>query len=43
MLNIRGGVEIDDDGVPVAYHIRRLTWATGGTRGKNDDVGTRQA
>ncbi|XRW90241.1 phage portal protein [Serratia sp. PAMC26656] len=23
MLNIRGGVEIDDDGVPVAYHIRK--------------------
>ncbi|CAH0314188.1 hypothetical protein SRABI106_04139 [Rahnella aquatilis] len=23
MLKIRGGVEIDDDGVPVAYHIRK--------------------
>jgi len=23
MLNIRGGVEIDDDGVPLAYHIRK--------------------
>lgn len=23
MLDIRGGVEIDDDGVPVAYHIRK--------------------
>ncbi|WP_206664882.1 phage portal protein [Ewingella americana] len=23
MLNIRGGVEIDEDGVPVAYHIRK--------------------
>lgn len=23
MLNIRGGVEIDADGVPIAYHIRK--------------------
>ncbi|WP_441369766.1 phage portal protein [Yersinia intermedia] len=23
MLNIRGGVEIDEDGVPIAYHIRK--------------------